>query len=309
MEPKKIFALLLTAIFLLSAGCTGERGNKAAVNSPGDGKKTGVTELSPTPAIASVPGKKASPIPLLSSPPASLPDSKNNDPSVSPDRLPVPRGITNVVIYDKKLENLPPEKLFLTDKEIMETVDLKEGEAIADIGCGAGIYTFPFADITGKKGVVYAVDLDPNSTVFINKMKRKMKEKYGKDYRNIKTLQNDIDDVKLPENSIDIAFLKDVHNYTIISGYLKGAAPEQNRKTLEKFEMNNRLFTQSIFKALKPGGRLIIVEMKKDYNKVTNFGKEDVIRMVEKAAPFVKNEEIEPITDISYLLIFGKKQK
>lgn len=302
MELKKILTLILAVIFLLSAGCTGEKGNKATVDSSRDVRNTGMTESSPIPS----PEKETSTVPSPSSSPASRKDTGNNDPSTSPGRLPAPKGISNVVIYDKKLENLPPDKLFVTDKEIMEAVDLKEGEAIADIGCGAGIYTFPFSDIVGKKGKVYAVDLDPNSIVFINKMKKKMKEKYGKDYGNIITLQNDFDNVKLPENCIDVAFLKDVHNFTIIPEYSKDAKPEKNREAMEKFRKNNRLFTQSIFKALKPGGRLIIVEMKKEYNKGASFGKEDVIKTVEETAAFVKKEEIGTIAGNCYLIVFRK---
>ena len=43
--------------------------------------------------------------------------------------------------------------------KLMEALKLKAGEAVADLGCGSGYFTFRLADKVGPKGKVFAVDI------------------------------------------------------------------------------------------------------------------------------------------------------
>ena len=45
--------------------------------------------------------------------------------------------------------------------QIIETLGLQPGQTIADIGAGGGYFSLRFADAVGRKGVVYAIDTNP----------------------------------------------------------------------------------------------------------------------------------------------------
>src|SRR5262245_25866729 len=45
--------------------------------------------------------------------------------------------------------------------ELLAALHLKEGDVVADVGCGNGFYTWKFAPIVGAKGRVYAIDIQP----------------------------------------------------------------------------------------------------------------------------------------------------
>ena len=56
---------------------------------------------------------------------------------------------------------------------IIESLEPKEGQTIADIGSGGGYFTLLFAGRVGKIGKVYAVDIEPKYLDFIDRQSRK----------------------------------------------------------------------------------------------------------------------------------------
>jgi predicted methyltransferase len=52
-------------------------------------------------------------------------------------------------------------------REITRAVGLRPGDAVADIGAGAGLFTQLFAEQVGPKGTVYAVDISPAFVKYI----------------------------------------------------------------------------------------------------------------------------------------------
>jgi len=48
---------------------------------------------------------------------------------------------------------------FMNPEKIIDHIDIKEGNIIADLGCGAGYFTIPIAKKVGNSGQVYAVDV------------------------------------------------------------------------------------------------------------------------------------------------------
>jgi SAM-dependent methyltransferase len=125
-------------------------------------------------------------------------------------------------------------------KKLLKALKLEPGLAVADIGAGSGYYSFRIAPLVGEKGKVYAVDIQQEMLDIIKKRMKKDK------VSNIETILGAEADPKLPDDSIDMILLVDVYH-----------------EFAQPYEM-----TQKMVKALKPGGRLIFVEFKKEDPKV-----------------------------------------
>ena len=46
----------------------------------------------------------------------------------------------------------------ITPLELLRSLGLKDGDTLADVGCGPGFFTIPAAALVGPNGVVYAID-------------------------------------------------------------------------------------------------------------------------------------------------------
>jgi precorrin-6B methylase 2 len=123
---------------------------------------------------------------------------------------------------------------------LLRELALKPGMVVADIGAGTGYYARRMAPLVGSTGQVLAVDVQPEMI----EMATAMAKKAG--LTNIKPVLCTVDDVKLPEASVDLAIMVDVYH------------------ELEfPFEV-----MESIVRALKPGGRLVFVEYRAEDPKV-----------------------------------------
>ncbi len=91
-------------------------------------------------------------------------------------------------------------------ERVMDILGIKEGTHVADIGAGSGWFTVRAAKRVGNTGVVYAVDINPESITYINQ--RIQRDKIG----NVHTILSNEDDPKLPQNSVDsVLLLKTYH--------------------------------------------------------------------------------------------------
>jgi len=52
---------------------------------------------------------------------------------------------------------------FVNPEEIVKGVGIKEGDKVADFGCGPGYFSIPIAKIIGESGEVYAFDVLPTA--------------------------------------------------------------------------------------------------------------------------------------------------
>ena len=114
---------------------------------------------------------------------------------------------------------------------LIRRLPLEEDSVVADIGAGTGYFSFPVAKRV-PRGKVVAVDIQPEMLDFI----RQKQAAGGAD--NVEPHLGSITDVGLPADSIDLAF--------IVDAYHEFSHP---------VEMG-----QSIVRALKPGGRLVLIE-------------------------------------------------
>ena len=89
---------------------------------------------------------------------------------------------------------------------VMDILGIAPGKTVADIGAGSGWFTVRAARRVGDKGMVYAVDINPEAIQYVQK--RAEKESLG----NIKTILGKADNPLLPTNSIDaVLLLKTYH--------------------------------------------------------------------------------------------------
>ncbi len=131
--------------------------------------------------------------------------------------------------YANVLED-PSRDAWQKPHEVVMALGLKPAETIADIGAGTGYFARRFANHAGK---VYAVDIDPKLLEIVRKEAP----------ANLETVLAAPDDPRLPEQSVDTIFICDVLHHI------------ENRPA----------YYPKLAKALKPGGRIVIIDFyKKD---------------------------------------------
>ena len=118
---------------------------------------------------------------------------------------------------------------------IVAACNIQPGMDIADVGAGTGLFVPLLARQTGPSGRVYAVDI---SEEFIRLILSRAKME---GLKHVEGIVCDPDDTKLPENSVDLVFVCDTYHHF-----------EYPQKSLA-----------SIHRALRPGGRLVIVDFER----------------------------------------------
>jgi predicted methyltransferase len=94
-------------------------------------------------------------------------------------------------------------------QRVMDILGIREGAHVADIGAGSGWFTVRAAKRVGSTGVVYAVDINPESIAYINR--RTQRDGIG----NVHAILSGEDDPTLPKNSVDsVLLLKTYHEVT-----------------------------------------------------------------------------------------------
>lgn len=187
----------------------------------------------------------------------------------------------NSKAYIAVLED-PARDAYQKPHEVVMSLGLKEGETIADIGAGSGYFAFRFANHVGENGRVYAVDINPDMIIYMNRRIRDMKVK------NMVTVLAVPDDPLLMDGSIDRFFICETWHHI----------------------QNQTQYLALMKKMLKPGGRLIIIDFQKrdlpvgppDEMKVA---REDVINQL-RAAGFQLEKE-DTFLPYQYFLIFSEK--
>ena len=120
------------------------------------------------------------------------------------------------------------------DKTV-EQLKLNNDDVVADIGAGTGYFSFRMAQQV-PEGKVYAVDIQPEMLDAIAFLKEE------KNITNVETILGREDNPNLPDESIDLALMVDA--------YHEFAYPRE--------------MMEGIFKALKPGGRVVLLEYRKE---------------------------------------------
>jgi ubiquinone/menaquinone biosynthesis C-methylase UbiE len=141
-------------------------------------------------------------------------------------------------LEDFILFNNPRREEWEHTSQIIECLKIQPGTTIADVGSGPGYYTFKFSALTGTSGKVYAIDTVQNHLDYVKNVSQKF------DLRNVETIKDRADDVGLNPDTADLVFMCSL--YHIIY-------------TTATEEVKDR-FVDSLKGALKPNGRLVIVD-------------------------------------------------
>ena len=130
--------------------------------------------------------------------------------------------------------------------KVLEAMNLKPGDIVADIGVGTGYYARKIAKKVGPTGWVYGVDIQPEMLTYFNQYCERDK------ITNISPVLGVFDDPRLPQGSLDWIILADVYH---------------------EFE-NPEIMLKKMRDALKPTGKICLLEYRLNGDTATHIKKE-----------------------------------
>lgn len=166
-------------------------------------------------------------------------------------------------------------------EQVVRALKLKNGDKVADLGAGTGLFEPQLAYTVGV-GRVYAVEIDPG---FLDEIDRKVDELH---IANVETVLGTPTDPKLPTRSLDLALLHDVLHHV----------------------QDRLVYLTAVTTYLKPAGRVAIVEFDADdsphkADPALVVSKQQAAALME-AAGFVPDEEV-PLFDDKWFVIYRRK--
>jgi len=150
--------------------------------------------------------------------------------------FPVGKAFAIDVGYPEEILDKLPQTLtesFTGANNPQPFIELKEGELVLDLGCGAGLDLYFYAKSVGSKGKVYGLDI---SSEMLKKAKKNMKSV-------------EIDNVELVCGSSDHLPFKDDFFNVVASNGIYNLSPDKEKVLKE------------VYRVLKPGGRTVFCEI------------------------------------------------
>jgi precorrin-6B methylase 2 len=129
----------------------------------------------------------------------------------------------------------PSREIQEQPNKVVEALNLKPTDVVADIGAGTGYFSFRIASLV-PQGKVYAVDIQPEMLDVINFLKTE------DNITNVESVLGTLSNPNLPENSIDVTLMVDAYH---------------------EFEYPREMM-EALVKSLKPGGRVVLVEYRQE---------------------------------------------
>ena len=136
---------------------------------------------------------------------------------------------TKAKMFNKKASD-PKSK----PDQVLNHLRLQAGNIVADIGAGGGYFSLRFAEVVGKAGRVFAVDVNPDFLKFIQTTAQE------KGLDNLEIVNATESSLSLPEN-VDLVFMRNVCHHI------------QNRTS----------YFNKLKKVLRADGRIAILEYRK----------------------------------------------
>ncbi len=215
-----------------------------------------------------------------SAPSADAPHEQSVNPGINKSYQP-----PNVQEFVGRFETESRE-IFRERERIADLVGLRPGMSVADVGAGTGVFTEPFARRVGASGRVYAVDI---AQEFLDLIEQRAAEA---GLANVTTVLCPEDSVNLPPTSVDRVFICDTYHH---------------------FEYPKSTMT-SVYAALRPGGRCVIVDFRREPGVSRQWvldhvraGREEVIEEVKAVGFRLADEQPETaFLDENYVLVLVK---
>jgi ubiquinone/menaquinone biosynthesis C-methylase UbiE len=126
---------------------------------------------------------------------------------------------------------------FINPSLVVAQAGLMQGQVVADLGCGNGFYVLPAAQMVGKEGVVYAIDvMEAKLAATVS-----IANQFG--IKNVRVVHADLSRplLDIPPDSCDMVIIGNIlHEITDRAGLINNA-----------------------YRLLKTGGKVLVVEWKK----------------------------------------------
>ncbi len=116
--------------------------------------------------------------------------------------------------------------------DVIQTLNLREGSVVADLGSGVGYFTLKLSPLVGKNGIVVAEDIRQEPLVFLEI------RAFLRGEHNVKTIRGEVDDPRLPIDFADAILISNT--------YHELTEPQ--------------LILRHLADSLKPGARLVILD-------------------------------------------------
>ena len=152
-------------------------------------------------------------------------------------------GLTNGIAF--QLEQRPAEDYIermerptrvVKVNEVIEKLQLKPGDIVADVGSGSGTFSIPMAKAIAPNGILYAVDIDQKMLDYVTEKAKK------EGVTNLRTVLGEYDDPKLPVKDVDVVFY---------------------HRTLHMIE-HRQAHVNATAKYLKPDGRIVVIDKNRE---------------------------------------------
>ena len=147
---------------------------------------------------------------------------------------------------------------FLPRKNVLKEVGIKPGSTVLDHGCGPESYVIPTAELVGKSGKIYTLDIHPLAIQSVQNIASK------KRLTNVETIHSDCK-TELPDNSVDVVLLYDTfHDLGDPNGVLEelhrvlkpnGILSFNDHHMKEENEIISRLTNKGLFRLSRKGER------------------------------------------------------
>ncbi|MBM9501125.1 methyltransferase domain-containing protein [Leptospira sp. 201903071] len=124
-------------------------------------------------------------------------------------------------------------------EQVVETLEIKPGQSVADLGAGNGYFTKYLSKAVGETGNVFAIEVEPD---LVSQLKTKFSDHKPE---NVRIVLGSSENANLPEK-VDLIFSCNTYHHV------------ENRSA----------YFSELKKFLKPGGRIAIVDHKDDLTGV-----------------------------------------
>jgi SAM-dependent methyltransferase len=129
----------------------------------------------------------------------------------------------------------PSREVTEQPQQVVEALDLKPTDVVADIGAGTGYFSFRISPLI-PEGKVLAVDIQPEMLDIIDFLEKE------NNITNVEPILGSITDPNLPKESVDLALMVDAYH---------------------EFEYPKEMM-EGIVRSLKPGGYVVLVEYRRE---------------------------------------------